>query len=124
MNLKQVTVSVSDVERSILFYEQLGLKLIVKAMPHYTRFECPKGDAAFSLHHCAEAQKENGVWVYFETDDINRHVQQLIDKGIILKALPEDKPWLWREARLRDPDNHQLIIYHAGDKRKDPPGRI
>ena len=59
MNLNQVTVSVSDVERSISFYEQLGLKLIVKSLPHYARFECPQGDATFSLHHCDEAQKEN-----------------------------------------------------------------
>jgi len=118
MNLNQVTVSVSDVERSISFYEQLGLKLIVKSLPHYARFECPQGDATFSLHHCDEAQKENAVWIYFEVEDIDRHVQQLIDKGIIFETLPEDKPWLWREARLKDPDYHLLIIYHAGEKKR------
>jgi hypothetical protein len=45
-------------------------------------------------------------------------------KGIVLEEMPNDKPWLWREARLKDPDNNQLIIYYAGDKRKDPPWRI
>jgi catechol 2,3-dioxygenase-like lactoylglutathione lyase family enzyme len=124
MNLNQVTVPVSNTERSILFYQQLGLKLIVKALPHYARFECPDGDATFSLHQCDEANKENSIWVYFEVPDIDTYVQQLTDKGIVFEELPNDKPWLWREARLKDPDNNQLIIYYAGDKRKDPPWRI
>jgi hypothetical protein len=45
-------------------------------------------------------------------------------ESIVLEEMPNDKPWLWREARLKDPDNNQLIIYYAGDKRKDPPWRI
>ncbi len=35
MNLNQITISVSDVERSIQFYQGLGLRLIVKALPRY-----------------------------------------------------------------------------------------
>ncbi len=50
MDLNQITVPVADVEESIDFYEKLGLKLIVKALPDYARFECPEGDATFSLH--------------------------------------------------------------------------
>ena len=48
----------------------------------------------------------------------------LIEKGIVFEELPDDKPWLWREARLKDPDNNQLIIYFAGKKRTDPPWKI
>jgi catechol 2,3-dioxygenase-like lactoylglutathione lyase family enzyme len=50
MNLNQITVPVLDVEKSIAFYEMLGLKLIVKELPHYARFECPEGNSTFSLH--------------------------------------------------------------------------
>lgn len=32
-----------DVEKSIAFYEKLGLRLIVKHLPHYARFECTEG---------------------------------------------------------------------------------
>lgn len=124
MNLNQITVTVSNIERAIVFYQQLGLQLIVKALPHYARFECPDGDATFSLHQSDEANKESSVWIYFEVKDIDNYVQQLIDKGMAFEELPNDKPWLWREARLKDPDNNQLIIYYAGDKRKDPPWRI
>lgn len=124
MNLNQVTVPVSNVERSIAFYEKLGLKLIVRSLPHYARFECPGGDATFSLHHEDESRQQNNTWIYFEVADLDSYVQQLMDKGIIFEELPNDKPWLWRESRLKDPDNNQLIIYFAGDKRKDPPWRI
>ena len=50
MNFNQVTVPVADVEKAIDFYEKLGLKLIVKALPDYARFECPNGTSTFSLH--------------------------------------------------------------------------
>lgn len=124
MNLNQVTVTVSDVEKSIAFYECLGFKLIVKSLPNYARFECPTGDATFSLHQSDKKQEQNDVWIYFEVEELDKYVRQLIDKGIVLEEMPNDKPWLWREARLKDPDNNQLIIYYAGDKRKDPPWRI
>lgn len=124
MNLNQVTVLVGDVERSIAFYEKLGLKLIVRSLPHYARLECPDGDVTFSLHQCNESQKKNNVWIYFEVKDLDNYVQELINKGFVFEELPNDKSWLWRESRLKDPDNNQLIIYYAGDKRKDPPWRI
>jgi len=43
MNLNQITVPSLDLTKSIPFYEKIGLKLIVKALPHYARFECPDG---------------------------------------------------------------------------------
>jgi catechol 2,3-dioxygenase-like lactoylglutathione lyase family enzyme len=47
INLNQVTVPSKDVKKSIEFYQKLGLKLIVKNLPTYARFECPQGDATF-----------------------------------------------------------------------------
>jgi len=43
---------------------------------------------------------------------------------MIFEELPTDKGWLWREARLKDPDNNQLILFYAGDNRKNPPWKI
>jgi len=123
MNLNQVTVPVSNVEVSIDFYEKLGLKIIVKALPNYARFECPEGDSTFSIHEASTSQKEDGVAVYFEVKNLDSYVQQLIDKGIEFDELPNDKSWLWRESRLKDPDNNQIILYFAGNNRKYPPWR-
>jgi len=124
MNLNQVTVPVSDIEASIVFYEKLGLKLIVVDLFRYARFECPEGDATFSLHQVQEAQKESGIWLYFEVQNLDDYVQELLNKGIKFEELPNDKSWLWRESRLKDPDNNQIIIYFAGNNRKYPPWRI
>lgn len=124
MNLNQITVSVVNVDRSIEFYEKLGLRLIVKALPHYARFECTDGDSTFSLHQVDKPTTNTGTWIYFEVHDLDDFVNKLIDKGVVFNELPNDKLWLWREARLKDPDNNVLILYFAGDNRKNPPWRI
>ncbi len=124
MNLNQVTVPVSDVERSISFYEGLGLKLIVRSLPAYARFECPEGSATFSLHQVEILPEVEGVWVYFEVGNLDEKVSALVEKGFVFEEMPADKPWLWRESRLKDPDNNQIIIYYAGNNRINPPWRI
>ena len=124
MNLNQITIPVINVERSISFYEKLGLELIVKALPHYARLKCPVGDSSFSLHQVENLPAGDGVWIYFEVEQLNAFVNELILKGITPESRPEDMPWLWRECRLKDPDNNQLILYHAGDNRLNPPWRF
>ena len=123
MNLNQITISVRDVEKSIDFYEQLGLQLIVKSLPTYARFVCPMGELTFSLHQSDE-QNNNTTWFYFEVDHLDEKVNELIDLGFEFEEMPNDKPWLWREARLKDLDNNQLILYYAGVNRKNPPWRV
>jgi len=123
MKLNQITVPVVNVEKSIDFYEKLGLKLIVKSVPHYARFECNEGETTFSLHQVDKRQECEGTWIYFEVQELDGYVNKLINKGIVFEELPNEKKWLWREARLKDPDNNQIIIYFAGDK-KNPPWKI
>lgn len=124
MNLNQVTVPVRDVAASILFYQKLGLRLIVSNLPSYARLECPDGDATFSLHQSDRLPEGEGVWIYFEDSDLDTVIQDLLSHGVAIETMPEDKPWLWREARLKDPDGHQIILYYAGDNRKNPPWRL
>lgn len=38
--------------------------------------------------------------------------------------MPNDKRWLWREAHLKDIDQTQLILYHAGENRLNPPWKL
>ncbi|WP_428223640.1 VOC family protein [Flavobacterium sp.] len=122
MNLNQVTVSVTDIEKSITFYETLGLKLIVKA-PHYARFECPEGDSTFSIA-LADSVVHQGTTIYFETEKLDAVVADLIQKGISFEQFPTDERYLWREAILLDPDHNKIKLFFAGDNRKNPPWRI
>lgn len=124
MNLNQITIPVTDVESSIAFYEQLGLRLIVKSLPRYARFECSEGDATFSIHHVNEPMVNEGLSIYFELNNLDDYVQELIEKGIEFDELPVDRSYLWREARLKDPDGNRLILYYAGANRKNPPWRV
>ncbi len=124
MNLNQVTVPSRDLNISVPFYQSLGLKLIVSSAPRYARFECPNGDATFSIHHVEELPTGDGVYVYFECDDLDKTVEDLLGLGIEFDHLPTDQRWLWREARLKDPDGNQLVLYFGGENRKSPPWKI
>ncbi len=124
MNLNQVTIPVLNVEKSIAFYQILGLRLIVKSLPDYARFECINGQSTFSIHRVDSINNNNSTWIYFEVDKLDETVNKLIDLGIQFDELPNDKPWLWRESRLKDLDGNQIIIYFAGDNRLNPPWRV
>lgn len=124
MNLNQVTVPSSDVARSIDFYRRLGLILIVEDLPHYARFECPNGDATFSVESRDKHGAETGVVVYFECENVDSTVATLKERDLKIDSGPEDQPWLWREAYLRDPDGNKLCLFTAGNNRKYPPWRL
>jgi len=124
MNLNQITVPSLDLSKSIPFYEKLGLKLIVRSLPNYARFQCPEGNATFSIHKTDKLPTGNGISVYFECEDLNKDVNALCEKGIEFDLLPTDQTWLWKEARLKDVDGNQIILFHAGENRLDPPWRI
>ncbi|HEY0105198.1 MAG TPA: VOC family protein [Rhizomicrobium sp.] len=124
MRLNQVTVLALDVERSVAFYETLGLRLIVRS-PHYARFELPDGEATFSLHLAADAGRAaEGCGIYFECDDLDARVAGLKAKGIVFDSDPADQSWLWREAWLTDPAGVKLCLYKAGENRRYPPWRL
>lgn len=129
MNLNQVTIPSLDVTKSIAFYKELGLNLIVHTHDAYARFECPDGESTFSIHQVKEMPKGDGVIVYFEVQDVDKEVSRLRALRLhgddtYFTLQPTDQTWLWREARLNDPDGNSIIIYHAGDNRKNPPWRI
>ncbi|WP_053991547.1 VOC family protein [Mangrovimonas sp. TPBH4] len=124
MDLNQITVPSLDISQSIPFYEKLGLKLIVKSLPHYARFECPNGNSTFSIHQTDSLPKGEGIYVYFECKDLDKRVKALKHKGITFDQEPTDQTWLWREAKLKDVDGNQLILFYAGENRLNPPWRI
>lgn len=124
MNLNQITIPSKDLVKAVDFYEKLGLKLIVNSLPNYARFICPNGVSTLSLHKTESLPSGDGIWVYFECENLDEHVENLKSKGIVFELEPINQSWLWREARLRDLDNNQLILFYAGENRINPPWRI
>ena len=124
MRLNQATLPVSDLARSIRFYQRLGLRQIVGS-PHYARFEIGDGASTLSLELVPPGQTPaSGAQLYFECEDVDARVGALIADGVAFDSPPQDQSWLWREAWLSDPDGHRLCFYLAGDMRRFPPWRI
>jgi catechol 2,3-dioxygenase-like lactoylglutathione lyase family enzyme len=128
----------ADPERALPFYEGLGLTAIVldrdtDGTLRYARLTFPEGDSTLSLERGAPASvasrtpvdvSSGSAVLFFECDDLDAQVAALTAAGYLFEAGPETKPWLWREARLRDPDGQLVCLFRAGFYRLDPPWRI
>ncbi|MDQ2747500.1 MAG: VOC family protein [Acidobacteriota bacterium] len=123
MNLNQVTVHSADVPASVEFYEKLGLRLIVDSAPRYVRFECPDGDATFSIHHTDHRIACETI-IYFECEDLDAKVNELKNLGLQFESEPQNQTWLWRESYLKDPSGNRICLFHAGENRQNPPWRV
>jgi predicted enzyme related to lactoylglutathione lyase len=101
----------------------LGLQQIV-ADEDYARFVCPDGDSTLSLERIEGGVPVSSTTVYFECDDLDATVSRINAAGVRFDHPPVDQSWLWREARLRDPDGNRLCLFHAGENRLNPPWRL
>lgn len=124
MRLNHVTLIVSELDTSLRFYEKLGLTPIVIAEPRYARMVFPDGDETLSLEVTGEVAQPSRVQLYFECHDLDEVWSRLACDGLVFEQPPTDMSYLWREARLRDPDGHQIRLYDAGVNRLNPPWRI
>jgi catechol 2,3-dioxygenase-like lactoylglutathione lyase family enzyme len=128
LRLNQVTLGATDMAASVLFYQRLGLTLIVDSAPRYVRFEFPTpphgGEpATLSLHGVEDDWTAPSDWplIYFEVDDLNAFL-----KAAELSPLspPEMKPYDWEEADILDPAGNRIRLFRAGHARRFPDWRI
>ncbi|MFZ4122730.1 MAG: VOC family protein [Caulobacterales bacterium] len=122
MRLAHVTIDVSDIGRSKAFYVGVGFELLVDAA-HYCRFNI--GGATLSIHgHEGPITPAAEVGIVFESAEaLDAFVAGLIAKGFAV-SLPVDQSWLWREARVLDPDGHTILLMFAGENHLNPPWRV
>lgn len=124
MNLNQVTIYSHRTVETVEFFEKLGLRRIVDSLPRYARLECLDGDATLSVNEFEEHTPINNIVLYFECDDLDGEVTRLRSLGLEFDEDPTDRPWLWRQAYLKDPSGNRICLFSAGDNRKNPPWRI
>ncbi len=124
MNLNQVTVYTDKPTETAEFFKKLGLRIIVDSLPRYARLECPDGESTLSIQHDEKAGVSNNVVLYFECDDLDRVVSDLKSNGLTFDEEPTDRPWLWRQAYLKDPNGNKICLFRAGENRKNPPWRV
>jgi hydroxymethylpyrimidine/phosphomethylpyrimidine kinase len=128
MRFNHVTIIVSDFERSKAFYRALGLTQLVDAPPRYARFTFPEGDETLSIEVDAAVTGTPGTaQLFFECGDaLDAKFTALKEAGFAFYQEPTDMFYGWREARLRDPDGHDIRLYRelVPNQRLDPPWRI
>ena len=122
--LNQVTVTGTNYQRSVDFYSRIGLQQIVDSPDTgYARFETA-GGVTFSVQIDPDEKIIATTAIYLECDDLDQRVEQLARSGIAFEHGPRNQPWMWREARLRDPDGNIIFFYKAGENRRFPPWRM
>lgn len=122
--LNQVTVTGTDYRKSVEFYRSLGLRQIVDSPENgYARFEAA-GGATLSVQIDPDETISPTTAVYLECDDLDERVEKLARSGMAFEHGPRNQPWMWREARLRDPSGNIIFLYKAGEARRFPPWRV
>ena len=122
--LNQVTVTGTNYRSSVEFYRTLGLRQIVDSPENgYARFET-EGGATLSVQIDPEETISATTAVYLECDDLDARVERLARSGLAFEHGPRNQPWMWREARLRDPSGNIIFLYKAGEARRFPPWRM
>ena len=126
MNLNQVTIYTDKPVETAEFFQKLGLRLIVDSLPRYARLECPDGDSTLSIQETGTANLslQSQIVLYFECETLDATVDELKSKGLSFDEDPTDRPWLWRQAYLKDPNGNKICLFHAGENRKNPPWRV
>ncbi len=122
--LNQVTITGKDYRKSVDFYRGIGLTQIVDSPENgYARFETA-GGATLSVQIDPDETISPTTAIYLECDDLDERVELLARSGIAFEHGPRNQPWMWREARLRDPDGNIIFLYKAGEARRFPPWRM
>jgi predicted enzyme related to lactoylglutathione lyase len=124
MNLNQVTILSEKPIETVEFFEKLGLTRVVDSLPRYARLLCPDGDATLSVNIAENVVPNESITLYFECDDLDARVAELKQLGLVFDEEPTDRPWLWRQAHLRDPNQNKICLFSAGENRKNPPWRV
>src|SRR5690606_35594964 len=116
---------VADLGRALAFYrDALGFRVVDEYPGSYARLRAAAGDGTLALHALEPGQRiapaTEGVRLYFETSELERCCAELAGRGVQFTQGPQRMPWGWDHAYLRDPDGHELSLYHAGAARLRP----
>jgi hydroxymethylpyrimidine/phosphomethylpyrimidine kinase len=101
----------------------LPLTSVLDSDSSWTRCRA-EGESTLSLEHVPERGAGPGPIVYFECQRLDETVRRLTAGGIQFDTASTDQPWLWREARLRDPAGNSLCLHSAGPNRRYPPWQV
>ena len=106
--ISAVTLLVSDMAQSVVFYEALGFQMLYGGETgHFTSFKAGGGYLNIAL---AGRSTSSGLWgrVIFYVADVDQMYQRAIAAGLVPEMEPSDAVWGERYFHLRDPDGNEL----------------
>jgi lactoylglutathione lyase len=104
-----ITLSVSDLERSKRFYQQvLGLNKKYE-YSSYVGFQC--GGVEIGLRPTEKPQVgKDAASIQLFVDNLDEAHKELKGKGVEFTVDPHDEPWGGRQAKFQDPDGNVLEL--------------
>lgn len=113
--IKQIAVTVKDLEASKVFYrDKAGLKFLFDAPPGLSFFDCNGIWLMLGQENAEEALAAPGSTLYFEVEDINKTFEEMKARGVEFVDQPHriadmGSYELWMTF-FRDPDGTLLAL--------------
>ena len=104
--LSAVTLAVSEMARSVAFYEALGFERIYGGpQAGFTSYRA--GESYLNL---IAAEGAPGFWgrAIFYVEDVDEFHASALAAGLRPEFAPRDAPWRERYFHILDPDGHEL----------------
>ena len=108
INAANITINIGDMEKSIAFYQSIGIELKNRWGDHYAQLEAP--GITIGLHPSADFINENSVSnisIGFTCEDFEETRKMLNDLSIDVKERNEDGGQF---LEFRDPDGTNLYF--------------
>jgi lactoylglutathione lyase len=111
IQLNLVVIRSSDIEKSVLFYQQLGLNFSRhqhgNGLEHFASEDIC---IIFEIYPCtSETEKTTATRLGFQVDSVDAIIQELEQSGTTIISYPKDSPW-GRRAIVIDPDGHKIEL--------------
>ena len=105
-----ITLTVSDLKRSVEFYEKtLGLQKKYE-FNDYAGFDCGGVEIGLKTWGEREKPRKGEPCIDFLVDNVDDFVELISRKGVRIIKKPEDSLWGSRFAIITDPDGHEIQI--------------
>ena len=112
-SLDHLYVTVSDLDRSVAFYERLGFTST--RWGNYVRLEGANG-MFIGLEQRADATTGSTIEIVIRVGDVDERYVQLGQAGVVFDGAPSDQEWGARHVWLRDPDGNRLSLFSSAEK--------